>query len=100
LTDSPIPWPTCRTTTAVSDIFFATLARAIRRESNLAVTRAWGASGQAATKRRKAFGVPTITKGTSAQNSDLSKHPPGDDTGGRRNRQTGAPGRGSACNGG
>jgi hypothetical protein len=75
LTDAPIPWPTCRDGSHRSPIVFGALARAVRRESNQAVARAWGVSGQTVTKWRKALGVRS-TVGTTALRREISTHEP------------------------
>jgi hypothetical protein len=66
LSDAPIPWPIgAGNRGAKSLVLFGALARAVRRESNQAVARAWGVSGQTVTAWRKALGVGPTTDGTS-----------------------------------
>jgi hypothetical protein len=75
LTDAPIPWPTCQPRSTQAIILFGALARAVRRESNQAVARAWGVSGQTVTKWRKALGVDK-TEGTTALRIEMGTHEP------------------------
>jgi hypothetical protein len=75
LTDATIPWPTCQPQATQSIILFGALARAVRRESNQAVARAWGVSGQTVTKWRKALGVDK-TEGTTALRIEMGRHEP------------------------
>jgi hypothetical protein len=46
-------------------ILYGDLARAVRRESAVAVAHAWGVTAQTVTKWRRALGVPRATEGTS-----------------------------------
>jgi hypothetical protein len=63
LTDAPIPWPVGKRGRALSLVLCGDLARAVRRESVLAVAHWWGVNRQAVWKWRKALGV-TRTEGT------------------------------------
>jgi hypothetical protein len=69
LSDAPIPWPIGLKYASRSPILYGALVRAVRRESNQAVARAWGVSGQTVTAWRKALNVPVTTDGTSALRS-------------------------------
>jgi hypothetical protein len=75
LTDAPIPWPTCQPRSTQAIILFGALACAVRRESNQAVARAWGVSGQTVTKWRTALGV-RATEGTTALRVEMGTHEP------------------------
>jgi hypothetical protein len=75
LTDAPIPWPTCQPQSTQAIILFGALARAVRRESNQAVARAWGVTGQTVTKWRKALGVDK-TEGTTSLRIEMGTHEP------------------------
>jgi hypothetical protein len=75
LTDAPIPWPTCQPRGTQAIILFGALAHAVRRESNQAVARAWGVSGQTVTKWRKALSVDK-TEGTTALRVEMGTHEP------------------------
>jgi hypothetical protein len=63
LTDAPIPWPVGKRGRALSLVLCGDLARAVRRESVLAVAHWWGINRQAVWKWRKALGV-SRTEGT------------------------------------
>lgn len=75
LTDAPIPWPTCRPRSSPAIILFGALARAVRREANQAVARAWGVTPQTVTKWRAALGVGK-TEGTTALRREMTTHEP------------------------
>ncbi len=75
LTDAQIPWPTCQPRSTQAIILFGALARAVRRESNQAVARAWGVSGQTVTKWRKALFVRR-TEGDTALRIEMGTHEP------------------------
>ena len=70
LTDAPIPWPVGKRGRGRFLVLYADLARAVRRESALAVARWWGVSDQTVTVWRKALGVGAITEGTSRLKSE------------------------------
>jgi len=66
LSDAPIPWPIgAGVRGAKSLVLFGALVRAVRRESNQAVARAWGVTGQTVTAWRRALVVGPTTAGTS-----------------------------------
>ena len=65
LSDAPIPWPLGQWHSGKSPVLYGALLRAVRRESNQAVARAWGVSMQTVSLWRKALGVPATTEGTS-----------------------------------
>jgi hypothetical protein len=66
ISDAPIPWPIgAGKRGAKSLVLFGALVRAVRRESNQAVARAWGVTGQTVTAWRRALGVGPTTAGTS-----------------------------------
>jgi hypothetical protein len=56
-------------------VVYADLAKAVRRESNLAVAYWWGVSPQTVTVWRKALNVPETTAGTSRLRSEYTKEP-------------------------
>ncbi len=76
LSDAPIPWPIGKLGRAKSLVLYGALARAVRRESNQAVARAWGVTGQTVRKWRRALGVQQVNDGTFALKSDMAKHEP------------------------
>jgi hypothetical protein len=58
VSDAPIPWPIgAGKRGAKSLVLFGALVLAVRRESNQAVARAWGVTGQTVTAWRRALGV-------------------------------------------
>jgi hypothetical protein len=75
LTDGPIPWPLGRTTRRPAIIVYGDLARAIRRESALAVAHWWGVGMDRVWKWRKALGVCATTEGTSRLRSAYCEEP-------------------------
>lgn len=76
LSDAPIPWPIgAGNRGAKSLVLFGALARAVRRESNQAVARAWGVTGQTVTAWRRALGVGPTTAGTSKLRSRHFREP-------------------------
>src|SRR5438046_2085080 len=64
LTDARIPWPVGKRGRAKSLVIVAGLARAVRRESGVAICHWWGVTPQTVTKWRKALGVSPVTDGT------------------------------------
>jgi hypothetical protein len=64
LSDGLIPWPIGKRGRAMALVVFQGLARAVRRESNLAVCHWWGITPQTVTKWRKMLGVGSLTPGT------------------------------------
>jgi hypothetical protein len=68
VTDAQIPWPIGRmvglTTFGASPVVYGALARAMRRESRVAVMHWWGLSSFCHNRARRALGVPTINEGT------------------------------------
>jgi hypothetical protein len=75
LSDAPIPWPIGLKFASRSPVLYGALIKAVRRESNQAVAKAWGVSGQTVTAWRKALGVPVTTDGTSALRSAYFREP-------------------------
>jgi hypothetical protein len=75
LTDRPIPWPLGKTARRPAIIVYAGLARAIRRESALAVAHWWGVGLDRVWKWRKALGVGATTEGTSRLRSAYCDEP-------------------------
>jgi hypothetical protein len=76
LSDAPIPWPMGRRGhERPSLVVFKGLAKAIRRESNLAICHWWGITPQTVTKWRKALGIGPITEGTSRLFREYTKEP-------------------------
>ena len=73
--DAAIPWPIGLKGSAKSLVLFGALARAVRRESNQAVARAWGVSAQTVTAWRNALGVGPTTPGTSKLRSTYFLEP-------------------------
>jgi hypothetical protein len=57
LHEAPIPWPVGKRGRAKSLVVFKDLARAVRRESEVAVAHHWSVTGQTVGKWRKALGV-------------------------------------------
>jgi hypothetical protein len=69
LSDAPIPWPVGMSPGHNAGrqrflIVYGGLARAVRRESNQAVARAWGVTPQTVSAWRKALGVEVVNEGT------------------------------------
>jgi hypothetical protein len=64
LTDARIPWPVGKKDRARSLVVCGGLAKAVRRESAIAVCFWWGITPQTVTKWRKALGVPQVNEGT------------------------------------
>jgi hypothetical protein len=76
MTDSRIPWPIGkRGRGRHSLVVYKGLAKAIRRESNLAICHWWGITPQTVSKWRKALGVEPTTEGTSRLHSEYTKEP-------------------------
>jgi hypothetical protein len=75
LHDAPIPWPVGKRGRAKALVVFKDLARAVRRESEVAVAYHWGVTGQTVGKWRKALGVERVTEGTSKLLSELAQEP-------------------------
>jgi hypothetical protein len=73
--DGPIPWPVCKTSRRHAIIVYADLARAIRRESAIAVAHWWGVRQLQVWVWRKALGVGATTKGTSKLRSAYTREP-------------------------
>lgn len=69
ISDAPIPWPIGLKFASRSPVLYGALIRAVCRESNQAVARAWGVSGQTVTAWRKALNVQVTTDGTRALRS-------------------------------
>jgi hypothetical protein len=57
LHEAPVPWPVGKRGRARSLVVFKDLARAVRRESEVAVAHHWGVDKQTVGKWRKALGV-------------------------------------------
>ena len=65
LSDAPIPWPIGQTRQGPRAlVVFGALAKAVRREANLAVSHWWGTEAKTVTKWRKALNVAPINDGT------------------------------------
>jgi hypothetical protein len=65
LSDAPIPWPIGQTRQGPRAlVVFGDLAKAVRREANLAVAHWWGITAKTVTKWRKALDVSRINDGT------------------------------------
>ena len=75
LHEAPIPWPVGKRGRARSLVVFKDLARAVRRESEVAVAHHWGVDKQTVGKWRKALGVGRVTEGTSKRLSDHAREP-------------------------
>jgi hypothetical protein len=75
LSDGPIPWPIGKRGRGKSLVVFKNLARAVRRESELAVVHWWGVSVWTVWKWRKALGVGATTEGASRLRRDYSGEP-------------------------
>jgi hypothetical protein len=66
MTDAPIPWPLGkRGRGRHSLVVYKGLAKAVRRESNQAVSHWWGVDPQTVSKWRRQLGVGIATEGTS-----------------------------------
>jgi hypothetical protein len=66
ITDAPIPWPIGKRGRARSSlVVYKGLAKALRRESNQAVSHWWGVDVQTVSKWRRLLGVGIATEGTS-----------------------------------
>jgi hypothetical protein len=75
LHDAPIPWPVGKNGRAKSLVVFTDLAKAVRRESEIAVAHHWGVDKQTVRKWRKALGVGRVTEGTSRRLSEHAREP-------------------------
>jgi hypothetical protein len=75
LHEAPIPWPVGKRGRAKSLVVFKGLARAVRRESEVAVAHHRGVDKQTVGKCRKALGVGRVTEGTSRRLSDHAREP-------------------------
>ncbi len=75
LHEAPIPWPVGKKGRAKSLVVFKDLAKAVRRESEVAVAHHWGVDEQTVWKWRKALGVGATTEGTSKLRSDYAREP-------------------------
>jgi hypothetical protein len=76
MTDAPIPWPLGKNDRGRhSLIVYRDLAKALRRESNQAISHWWGVDPQTVTKWGRALGVDVTRKGTSRLRSDYTKEP-------------------------
>jgi hypothetical protein len=74
LSDAPIPWPIgWRARGRPSLVVFKDLAKAVRRESNIAVAHWFGVTAQTVTVWRKAFAVGPINEGTHELLAGLGK---------------------------
>src|SRR5262249_7995527 len=76
-TDARVPWPLGRQRGrgARGPILYGALARAVRKESNLAICYWWGVTGQTVRKWRRALGVETHTEGTMRLHREHFKEP-------------------------
>jgi hypothetical protein len=75
LSDGPIPWPVGKKGRAKGLVVYQGLAKAVRRESELAVAHWWGITEQTVWKWRKALGVGATTEGTSRLRHDYFGEP-------------------------
>jgi hypothetical protein len=76
ITDAPIPWPIGKLGAGrTSRIVYKGLAKAVRRESELAVCHWWGVKPSTVRKWRRELGVGIVTEGTSRLFRDYSKEP-------------------------
>jgi hypothetical protein len=76
MTDAPIPWPVGKSGRGRhSLIVYKALAKAIRRESNQAISHWWGIDPQTVTKWRRSLGVGIVTEGTHRLFRDYTKEP-------------------------
>jgi hypothetical protein len=64
ISDTPIPWPQCRSNRHLVPIICGGLLKAIKRESNQAVAWHWGVCAYTVSKWRKALGVRRSNEGT------------------------------------
>jgi hypothetical protein len=58
LSDAPIPWPVCKAGKWLVPVVYRGLAKAVRRESALAVAHWWGVGKWTVRAWKKALGVP------------------------------------------
>jgi hypothetical protein len=65
MSDAPVPWPLCRSGKWRVPVVYRGLARAVRRESELAVAHGWGVGVWSVWQWRKALAVGPATAGTS-----------------------------------
>jgi hypothetical protein len=70
-----IPWPVGKTKRATSLILYGDLAKAVRRESNIAIRHWWGVGACAVWKWRKALRVPKKNEGDRLLMSQYGKRP-------------------------
>jgi hypothetical protein len=75
LHEAPIPWPVGKKGRARSLVVYKDLARAVRRESEVAVAHHWGMGVTAVRKWRKALGVERVNEGKSKRLSDHAREP-------------------------
>jgi hypothetical protein len=80
LADSRIPWPWATTVNGAGSgagpVVFRDLERAVRRESNQAVSYWFGVTGQIVTKWRRALGVPETNEGTRKRRAEYARTSP------------------------
>jgi len=80
LADSRIPWPWATTVNGAGSgpgpVVFRDLERAVRRESNQAVSYWFGVTGRIVTKWRRALGVPVTNEGTRTRRSEYARTSP------------------------
>jgi hypothetical protein len=75
MTDARIPWPLGQVGRAKSLLFSKALAKAVRKESHLAVRHWWGVGADRVWKWRKAVGVPRTNDGTHRLKLRYGKEP-------------------------
>jgi hypothetical protein len=76
LTDAPIPWPIGKAKDGrLALVVYGGLAKAVRRESGVAVCHWWGTSWYNVNKWRRALDVPSNTEGTHRLRSAMTKTP-------------------------
>ena len=76
--DGRIPWPLGRRKGRrgrSSLVVYRGLAKAVRRESNIAIRHWWGVGQSSMWKWRRSLGVPSSNEGTHALLSDYSREP-------------------------
>jgi hypothetical protein len=76
LHEAPIPWPLCRKgRERPALLVYEGLAKAVRRESAIAICHHWGVTPQTVSKWRKALGVGPNNHGTLRLRREYSREP-------------------------
>ncbi|MDR3582505.1 MAG: hypothetical protein P4L67_04500 [Candidatus Pacebacteria bacterium] len=91
LSDAPIPWPRVLKTGSPSLILCEDLARAVRTESEIAVSHHWGVGVVTVWAWRKALGVGRVTEGTSRLHREYKPIKLPDDVAAEGRRQAALP---------